>query len=392
MNICILSAYEDSMNYDTGYSVRITNLAKGLQAQGNNVSVILPKFTTSRKLVKGVPVYELNGLCPSFMLKFIGKIGKIQKPSALYLFDAVFASRISQVAKEADIVQLELPPLSVLLTFLLKKAYKKKVAIDCHDVFQALRIKNGSLPRRFIETCFEKMVLKNADLLIAVSEREKQILLSMGFPSHKIFVAPNGVDTESFQKSSNSSAIREKYGLKNSKVVVFVGHLGYTPNLEAIQLISSVIAPKVKKELGDVVFLVVGKMRNATVLPGLVFTGYVENVSDLLGVADVGIAPLLHGAGTRLKILEYLSSGLPVVSTSVGAEGLSIENGSNIFIDDDLEEFTDHVIKLLKDPSLSTRMGEAGKNAAKNYDWKNITGKLEIDFQSFLVNNVQQKF
>jgi glycosyltransferase involved in cell wall biosynthesis len=119
-------------------------------------------------------------------------------------------------------------------------------------------------------------------------------------------------------------------------------------------------------------------------LPGITFTGFVDNVADLLAVSDVGIAPLLQGSGTRLKILEYFSSGVPVVSTSVGAEGLRIENGHNIFIHDNLENFAAQIIILLKDKELSLAVGDAGRAVAANYDWNKITEKLETDFRSFL--------
>ena len=102
----------------------------------------------------------------------------------------------------------------------------------------------------------------------------------------------------------------------------------------------------------------------------MTFTGYLNNVADVLGVSGIGIAPLLEGAGTRLKILEYLSSGLPVVSTSVGAEGLQIENGRNIVIEDDIEQFPKHIIRLLKDNALSSAYGQS---------WKSCRGKLRLE-------------
>ena len=119
-------------------------------------------------------------------------------------------------------------------------------------------------------------------------------------------------------------------------------------------------------------------------LPGITFTGFVNNIADLLATSDVGIAPLLQGSGTRLKILEYFSSGIPVVSTSVGAEGLVTENRQNIFIDDNLENFAEHIIQLLKDKALSSTMGEAGRAVAATYDWKKITRELEEDYLYFI--------
>ena len=384
MRICILSAYEDSMQNDTGASVRIINLAKGLAATGNKVNVILPKYHASTEFVDKIPVHELNGFLPKSLLKIIGKIGKIEKPSALYFFDVLFAFRASRIVQKADIVQIEQPALSILLTPFIQRTLKKPVAIDCHDVFQALRVKHTSLVRRILETFLEKIAFRNADLLLTVSEKEKELLISLGFPAQKIIVVPNGVNTELFSQRSDLQETRKEYGLDGSRTVVFVGNLAYEPNREAVRLISSMIAPKVREKVKAVKFLVVGKKRDEMNLPGITFTGFVYNIADLLAASDVGIAPLLQGSGTRLKILEYFSSGIPVVSTSVGAEGIVTENRQNIFIDDNLENFAEHIIQLLKDKALSSTMGEAGRAVAATYDWKKITRKLEDDYLFFI--------
>jgi glycosyltransferase involved in cell wall biosynthesis len=113
-------------------------------------------------------------------------------------------------------------------------------------------------------------------------------------------------------------------------------------------------------------------------MPGFVFTGFVENLLDVFSVSDVAVAPLLQGSGTRLKILEYLSCCLPVVSTSIAAEGLEIENGANIFIEDDPEEFAVRTIELLRNKNLSVSVGNKGRKLVVDaYDWKSIAKKLE---------------
>jgi glycosyltransferase involved in cell wall biosynthesis len=387
MKICILSAYEDSMQKDTGASVRIYNLAKGLAENGNHVQVILPKYHSNSKTIDGIPVYGLNGVCPSNLLRVLGKAGKIAKPSALYFLDLFFAFRASNLAKDADIIQIEQPALSIILTPLIQKTIKKPVAIDCHDVFQALRVKHTGFLRRFMETFLERVAYRNADLLLTVSEKEKNLLASMGYAKGKIVVVPNGVNTQDFKRQSNTEETRRKYGLDRSRIVVFVGNLQYLPNREAIELISSKIAPSVKGEIQEAKFLIIGKNRGNIGLPNVTFTGFVESVAELLAASDVGIAPLLQGSGTRLKILEYLSSGLPVVSTVIGAEGLEVENGGGIFIDDDLNGFTLKIIRLLKDKKLASSVGEAGRTAAEKYDWRKITQKLDSDLRLFLAKN-----
>jgi polysaccharide biosynthesis protein PslH len=382
----MVSAYEDSMDNYSGYSTRTINVAKGLKANGNDVSVILPKLYSGFRFVEGIPVYEVKGLCPASLLRLVGKIAKIAKPSALYFFDPLFMFRVSRLTKKVDFLQIELPALGLLLSSFIHKTIKKPVIMDCHDVFNAMRLKHTSLLRRIAETFLEKTALKNGDFLVTVSDREKQILGSMNFSLRKIAVAPNGVDTKSFSKPFNVQHIKNKYGLNGNRVVVFVGNLGYVPNQQALLIISKTIAPQVKQEVKDAKFLVVGKIRAEMTLPNVTFTGYVDNVAELLAVSDVGIAPLLEGSGTRLKILEYLSSGLPVVSTSVGAEGILAKNGTNILLEDKIEKFPSHIIALLKDSELCSDMGEAAKELAENYDWKKITKDLNGKYVLFLQN------
>jgi glycosyltransferase involved in cell wall biosynthesis len=154
--------------------------------------------------------------------------------------------------------------------------------------------------------------------------------------------------------------------------------LDYPPNREAVNLLSSKIATRVLDQVKNVKFLVVGKTRDKLQLPGLTFTGFVDNVSDILCISDVAVAPLFQGSGTRLKILEYFSCGLPVVSTSVGAEGIDCKDGVNIFIEDDLERFASRIIELLGNKKLSSNIGKAGRElATTTYDWRNIAKELE---------------
>lgn len=111
----MVSAYEDCMDNYSGYSTRTINVAKGLQANGNEVSVILPKLCSGFRFVEGIPVYEVKGLCPASLLRLIGKIAKIAKPSALYFFDPLFMFRVSRLTKKVDFLQIELPALGLLL-------------------------------------------------------------------------------------------------------------------------------------------------------------------------------------------------------------------------------------------------------------------------------------
>ena len=388
MNICILSAFEDSMLKDTGASVRIYNLSKSIATIGCKVELIIPKSKETCDVIDGVTVRGLNGLLPPRFLKAISRLIGVSRPTTLLFYDLLFIQRASKIIRESDIVQFEQQSAGALLIPIVAKILKKPVVIDCHDTFQALRVRNTSTLRKIFETFFEKIVYKFASLIITVSYREKDFLLSLGIDKDRIEVIPNGVDTRTFDRSIATSKVREQYGLMGHRVVVFVGNMEYRPNKEAVDLISSKIAPTVKRAVKDVKFLIVGRA-GGTMSPDLSFTGVVESVAPILAVSDVAIAPLLHGSGTRLKILEYFSCSLPVISTSVGVEGLNISNGIHVLVEDDIDMFASKLIQLLKDKRLSRQLGHSARElVVSNYDWDKIGGCLKKTYQRLLCGDL----
>lgn len=356
MRICVLSAFEDSMQKDTGASVRIYNLSKGLAGLGNQVELILPNYVESCERIDGVAVRSYKGFFPTKFLKLISRFLGVLRPTALFFYDPFFIEKVSQIIRNSDIVQFEQQSAGLLLIPIVAKVFRKPVVIDCHDTFQALRVKNTNFMRKIFETSIEKIIYRFASVILVVSEKEKQFLCSLGIDQDCIEVIPNGVDTKAFSQSKDTDKIRLHYGLTGHRIVVFVGNMEYLPNQEAVRLIALKIAPEVTKVVKNAKFLVIGRISGLT-YPNLTFTGTVDSVAPILAASEVAIAPLLHGSGTRLKILEYLSCGLPVISTTVGAEGLNIQNGVHAIIEDDLNAFASKLIQLLNDKQLSARLG-----------------------------------
>jgi glycosyltransferase involved in cell wall biosynthesis len=371
MNVCILSSFDDSMQKITGGSVRIYNLAKGLKNNGNSVTVVIPSENPRSENIDGVTVKSFRGLTPKPILNVLRKFLGVVRPTAFYFYDIGFILRISPLLKKADVIQIEQQAAGALLIPFIKMFIRKPIVMDCHDVFQSMRIKNTGLIRRVLDLCSEQFAYKNATMLLTVSKNEKDLLVSMGIKKPHITVVPNGVDTNSYLCSSK---IKNK---KDSRTIVFVGNLAYYPNREAVKLLSTKIAPLVKNKISNAEFLVVGKIQPGLESDQLVFTGFVDSLPDLLTTSDVAVAPLFHGSGTRLKILEYFSCGLPVVATTVGAEGLEITDGVNIIIEDEPSRFANRIIELLNDPSTSRNLSEAARKlVTTKYDWMIITKEL----------------
>lgn len=387
MKICILSCFGDLLLKDIGSSVRIYQLAKGLASLGHEVHIIIPNDKMTNEHVDGMIVHGVKGFCPKVILKILSKLLGVLRFSSLFFYDFLFISRAAQIIRKSDIVQIEQQSAGGLFIPIITGFLKKPLVLDCHDTFQAARVKHTGTIRKILETFLEKVTYKYADAVLTVSEREKEYLISYGIGQWNIEVIPNGVDTEAFNNLLDVTPFWEQYGLKNFHTVIFVGNMEYLPNQEAVQVIASEIAPKVQKEINNTKFLIVGRNPQKMESPNLTFTGSVshENVAEFLAASDVAIAPLLHGSGTSLKILEYFSCGLPVVSTTLAVEGLEVKNGVHVLIEDDMNEFATKVTKLLKDKVSSRRLGKTARELVVNkYDWKKIARQLDTIYRNLL--------
>ena len=377
MKICILSSFEDSLLKDTGYSVRIYNLAKSLAKLNNKVFLVIPGLNANIEKIDSLIVYTIKGFLPRWILIILGKLLGITKVTSLYFYDPVFILRARKVIQQCDIVQIEQQSTGVFFT-IISRIWRKPVVVDCHDVFQALRINHTNIIRRILEVFCEMIIYKFADLILTVSEEERELLISCGVKRSKIEVIPNGVDVKEFDTKRHAESIfrvRKRYGLENHYVITFVGNMEYLPNREALKLIAFKIASTVKKEIPNVKFLIIGRVTEKIGSQDLIFTGRVNSVAEFLLASDVAIAPLLHGSGTRLKILEYFSCALPVVSTTIGVKGLGVKNGVHALITDDIDEFSHLIIELLRNRELASRLGESSRRLViTKYNW-NIIGK-----------------
>jgi len=361
---------------DTGASVRIYNLAKSLAGLGNNVHVVIPGDEATLERDGRLEIDRIKGLCPNPVLEFFSNLLGVLRPTSLFFYDFLFILRTCRIILKSNVIQIEQPWSSGPIILLLTKIFRKPLVIDSHDVFQALRVNKNSL-RKIVEVFLEKIAYKCANLILIVSEKDMKYLIKYGIQQDKIVIIPNGVDTEKFTPLLDTAYIRNRYDLKDFHMAIFVGNMEYLPNREAVRVIEQELAPRVQSKVKNVKFLVVGRAPPGFGCCNLILTGVVENVAEYLAASDVAIAPLFHGSGTRLKILEYFSCALPVVSTSVGIEGLEVKNGENVLIEDDMNKFAVKITKLLEDKALSARIGKAARELViSKYDWKKIGEKL----------------
>ena len=185
-----------------------------------------------------------------------------------------------------------------------------------------------------------------------------------------VVVLPNGVDTDNFSFSPERPT---------TKTVLFIGNFNWFQNLQAAEWLVKEIFPQIKKKISDVRLLVVGRHApewlKAVNGESIRVEESLEDIREAYQKATVFLAPLLSGSGTKYKILEAMASGIPVVTTAVGSEGLIAEG---MVVRKTTDELAEAVVDVLNNPEKYAEMTKrARKLAEENFDWKIIGQKLE---------------
>lgn len=217
---------------------------------------------------------------------------------------------------------------------------------------------------------WEKYYWKKADKLVAVSQEDKQEMLKL-LPGVSVDIIPNGVDTEFYrQKKLNKiSPPRILYGVTNFE---------WLQNQEATEILINNVWPSIKKEVKDARVWIVGRqipewVKKKAKQKDIELTENIEDARDAYGASTIMVAPIKGSGGTRLKVLEAMASGLPVVSTPTGVAGLSVVHEKNALIAKTNTGLAKQAIRLLKNKEFADKIGLAGQqHVAKYYDWKSI--------------------
>jgi glycosyltransferase involved in cell wall biosynthesis len=207
-----------------------------------------------------------------------------------------------------------------------------------------------------------------------VSEGELSNLRSLAPEYHAVRVVANGVDVAHYAGD---------FGQPRTNSLVFSGALTYQANYDAARYFLCDIYPEVLRSVPDARLRITGRQRQAgtvplPTLPGVEYTGYVDDIRPVVAQSWASIVPLRVGGGTRLKILESMALGTPVVVTSKGAEGLLTTPDQDVLIADEPADFARQVIELFQAPDLRAKLARAGRRLVETtYDWTRIGGQLD---------------
>ncbi|MEL7665909.1 MAG: glycosyltransferase family 4 protein [Candidatus Shapirobacteria bacterium] len=236
----------------------------------------------------------------------------------------------------------------------------RKVVFEVHNVENELvqQLQLSSVKKiKKIET----KAIKQSDAVIVRSESNYQSFIKLGCEKNKLFKYRGGINVGDINFKSRSKLHTGK--------ILFLGHLNYGPNEQAVRIIAKEIAPFINKK-----FLIAGKGNPLLKLnyssKNVIFLDWVSNLNNLFSKIDVALAPIITGSGTRIKILDYMAAGIPVVGTNMAIEGLEPEIKNFMIVEDDFKKYKQIIEDLYANPKKVKKMSlEARKYVLKNRDW-----------------------
>jgi glycosyltransferase involved in cell wall biosynthesis len=219
---------------------------------------------------------------------------------------------------------------------------------------------------------FEQGWWRHVDGCLVTSRREEEILLRVA-PATPVAVVPNGVDLDEFRPAEAPS---------EPATAVFNGLLHYRPNLDAAEHLVEEIWPLVQRRRPDARLVIVGRGDEADLRrlrrPGVEVTGEVPDIRPYLDRAAVVVVPVRMGGGTRLKVLEGLAMEKPMVSTTLGCEGVDVRDGEHLVVADSPGSFAAAVVRLFEDPAAARALGRAGRRRMEEaYSWGLAGSRLD---------------
>ncbi len=243
--------------------------------------------------------------------------------------------------------------------------WERHAQVAKHPVYRALYRGQWRRMRRF-----EGRECARYDRVVAVSEEDAE-RMRRDYGVRDVASIPTGVDTEFFRPGPPERVVPSS--------LVFTGSMDWLPNQDAIRFLVEQFLPRLRATVPDVTLTVVGRDPPPALVaacaddPGITFTGWVEDVRPYIERAAVYVVPIRIGGGTRLKIYEAMAMEKPVVSTTVGAEGLPLVDGQHILLADSPDAFADAVVRLLRDPVGARDLASRGATYVRErFGWDRV--------------------
>lgn len=321
---------------------------------------------------------------------------------ALLVHELVAASKFAVNSKPYDIVQIEGIELAHLISTIRQFSPLSKIVYDAHNAEtnlqrRALMADTSRLSRwpaaayswiqvRRLHT-YEAWVCQKADWVTVVSDEDFHHLREL-VPGLQAKVIPNCIDVEEYQQVSN--------GGDKEFDLLFTGKMDYRPNIDAVLWFAHEVWPLIRQARPKTTWAIVGqkphnRIKHLSKIEGIKITGWVPKIPPYMNGSKVYIMPFRVGSGTRFKLIEAMAASKAVVSTSLGCEGFPLIDGQDLLIEDEPQGFARAVVRLLDQPEERSRLGQAVRRLAADYDWRVVIPKFNDVYQALLNLNVQEE-
>ena len=252
-----------------------------------------------------------------------------------------------------------------------------------------LQVQKNPIARVAIKAELKRMtkyerILEDFNIALVCSQVDKSRLLQSA-PKSRIGLMHNGVDLNHFVQRNSLQTDEAR--------IIFTGNMSYYPNRDAARYFAETIFPLVRKRIPEARLWIVGqnppRKINALSAGNITVTGFVEDIAAEYLKSAVAVSPVRFGAGTLNKVLEPLALGVPVVTTSIGIQGLNLEENKEVFVADDPVKFAESVIRLLQDPVLRRESGHRAMQSIRSrFGWNKIALDLERTYQEIIEGKV----
>ncbi len=330
------------------------------------------------------------------MQRALGMVRTSQPDMAMRLCSRPYAARLEHwLSEEAfDVVHIEGIEMAPYLS-IVERAHRRPLTIyDAHNAEYVLQRRafeiDSRIPSRWHAAAysyvqwrrlrrFEAEVCRRSDRVVAVSATDRAALESL-VPGLGACVVPNCIDTQAYAGFSAGAEVP-------AFTLLFSGKMDFRPNVDAALWFAREIWPRVKAQNPTATWGIVGKSPHRRLGPlrddpSITLLGEVPDVVPFLRAAGIYVIPLRMGGGTRFKLLEAMAAGVPVVSTTVGAEGVPARTERELLVADEPDRFADAVLRLLHDRSLQERLTAAALSLVRErFDWRMVVPTLEQVYQ-----------
>jgi glycosyltransferase involved in cell wall biosynthesis len=313
------------------------------------------------------------------------------------LYSPSLRSRWEQVLRDTPGALLHLDSIDLGLFVPATKGFRK--VLNHHNCESAMALRRAQREPNRLKKAFlglqarelrrmEQSICADFDNNLVVSDEDANQLRAIQPRAH-FSVVENGVDTSYFQPGQEQEV---------ANTLAFTGLLDWYPNVSGIRFFVREVWPLVKSRFADARLYLAGKNPAEEVLAfaqadsSIVVIPNPDDMRPILGRAAVCICPLLEGGGTRLKILDALAMGKPMVTTTIGCEGLRVTHGENILVADAPRDFADRLVQLFENQVLRRKIGAAGRVLVeREYCWDKIGEQLEQAYRSAFETQTSDK-